>query len=90
MLISLQHGARRTHLKAPTGPAQLPAAANQRHTDFSCFVALAVTGNASLCRLSVSPGSTLVDVLVFAVIADPDAVAVVFAVAVVVVDAGNM
>ena len=93
MPISSQDGARRIHPKAPTGPAatcQVPAAANQRHTDFSCFVALAVTGIASLCRLSVSPGSTLVGALVFAVIADPDAVAVVFAVAVVVIDAGNM
>ena len=81
------------HPKAPTAPAatcQVPATANQRHTDFSCFVALAVTGIASLCRLSVSPVSTVFDVLVFAVTADPDAVAVVFAVAVVVVDAGNM
>ena len=81
------------HPKAPTAPAatcQVPATANQRHTDFSCFVALAVTGIASLCRLSVSFGSTLVDVLVFAVTADPDAVAVAFAAAVVVVDAGNM
>ena len=90
MPIFLQHGARRTHPKAPTGPAatcQVPAAANQRHTDFSCFVALAVTGIASLCRLSVSFGSTLVDVLVVAVAADADAVAVAFAAAVVVVDA---
>ena len=53
------------HPKAPTAPAatcQVPAAANQRHTDFSFVVTLAVTGIASLSRLSVSIGNYLVTI----------------------------